>query len=316
MTFSFIFSLVVLSVLGSFLLFHAINPMRWVSTLYAYVILRVSEKNIKKSVKNIKNSQIVKDKKNVWTGYRKMARGLILDYNLPISVEGFNSFILFLFIVTAIGVFLFVKSIVLSMLITASLLVAAFTYLLMQARISESNKMEYVMDALDLICPIAKEGVLVAIKKVLENPDTIHRNIRPYFIQFVDNAESLGYTFKQALEVLNRQLGPKFDNFAKKALVFEMNERKGMADIFLDIVDENAALREVNTRKNMMFRKMNREFYIKTLMISLFFGYSMLGSGYRAFMIHSNIGRMVIGFTVIVVCLSYARCQILQRDIT
>jgi len=51
------------------------------------------------------------------------------------------------------------------------------------------------------------------------------------------------------MEILNRQLGPKFDNFAKKAVIFEYNERKGMADIFLDIVEENAALREINARK-------------------------------------------------------------------
>jgi len=37
-------------------------------------------------------------------------------------------------------------------------------------------------------------------------------------------------------------VGAKFDNFAKKAVIFEYNERKGMADIFLDIVEENAAI--------------------------------------------------------------------------
>lgn len=43
-----------------------------------------------------------------------------------------------------------------------------------------------------------------------------------------------------------------------------------MADIFLDIVDENAVLREINSKKERIFRKMNRDFMFKTGIIVLF----------------------------------------------
>lgn len=140
----------------------------------------------------------------------------------------------------------------------------------MQSRAIQAERLENIMDAEDVICPLAREGVLVAIKKVMESDEYISPNLRPYFQQFIDNCDNNGYSFKQAITLLNRQLGPKFDNFTKKTVVFEYNERKGMADIFLDIVDENAVLREINSKKERIFRKMNRDFMFKTGIIVLF----------------------------------------------
>ena len=56
------------------------------------------------------------------------------------------------------------------------------------------------------------------------------------------------------MEVLTA-IGTPNSTVCGKGSGFEYNERKGMADIFLDIVDENAALREINARKNRLFRK-------------------------------------------------------------
>jgi Flp pilus assembly protein TadB len=314
-TFPFLFSVVVLGILGSTMLFLEFNPFRYMVALYGKMIEKIADNNIKKSVKNIKKSKIIKNKKNVISIYSDIAKGLILDYNLPITIEGFNTFIAIVFIFLGVLVFALIQNITMAFLIASALVIAGFTYFIMQARIAEAKKIEAIMDAQDLLCPLAREGVLVAMKKVLENRDTLSSTIRPYFVQFVDNCESLGYSFKKAMEILNRQLGKKFDSFAEKAIVFEQNERKGMADIFLDIVDENAALREINTRKNRAFRKMNREFVLKTLMIVVFVLYSLLGSEYRGFMLETDVGKYINGFAVISVCLSFARCQMLQREI-
>ncbi len=314
-TFPLLFSLVVLGVVASTMIFFAFNPFWYVIALYGKMIEKIADNNIKKSVKNIKKSKIRKNKKNVGSIYSDIANGLILDYNLPITIEGFNTFIGIVFIFLGVLSFVLMQNITMAFLIASALVIAGFTYFIMQARIVEAKKIEAIMDAQDLICPLAREGVLVAIKKVLENKDYISLSIRHYFVQFVDNCESLGYSFKKAMEILNRQLGKKFDSFAEKAIVFEQNERKGMAEIFLDIVDENAALREVNARKNRAFRKMNREFMLKTLMIAVFVLYSMLGSEYRSFMLESDMGKYLNGIAVISVCLSFARCQMLQREI-
>jgi len=85
-----------------------------------------------------------------------------------------------------------------------------------------------------------------------------------------------------------------------------------MADIFLDIVEENAALREINARKNRIF-KMN--FIMKTALIVIFVAYSMTVPELRIFMLESTAGRFILTMTIVAICLSFARCQALQADI-
>lgn len=149
----------------------------------------------------------------------------------------------------------------------------------------------------------------------MESDEYISPNLRPYFQQFIDNCDNNGYSFKQAITLLNRQLGPKFDNFTKKAVVFEYNERKGMADIFLDIVDENAVLREINSKKERIFRKMNRDFMFKTGIIVLFFLYALTVKDFREFMLVSNVGKLINTILISVICLSFARTQVLQGNV-
>jgi len=184
----------------------------------------------------------------------------------------------------------------------------------MKSKAMHAEKLENIMDAEDLICPLARDGVLNAIKKVMESEEYISPSIRPYFEQFIDNCENNGYSFKQAITILNRQLGPKFDNFTKKAIIFEYNERKGMADIFMDIVDENAVLREINSKKERIFNKMNRDFILKTIIIILFFLYALSVDGFRNFMLQTNLGKIINSILVSIICLSFARCQALQGD--
>jgi len=149
----------------------------------------------------------------------------------------------------------------------------------------------------------------------MQNDDFIHKSIRPYFAQFINNCENNGYSFKQAMELLNRQLGHKFDNFSKKAMIFEYNERKGMADIFMDVVDENAILREINIKKDKVFRKMNRDFLIKTLIIILFFLYALTIPDFKTAMMETAAGKVINTVLISVICLSFAKCQSLQGNL-
>lgn len=316
MVYYLIFSFIVLvSIIFVFYIFR-FNPLNALSDLSQRLLQWVASYNTRRTIERLKRNKIIKEKRGIISKYNALAEGLIEDYNLPLTLEGFNTFITILFVIFILAAFVLFKNMTMSILVSASMLVAAFTYFMMQSRIAESTKMEAIMDAEDLLCPLAKDGVLVAVKKVLESRDYLSPQIRQYFVQFVDNCENHGYTFKRAMEVLNRQLGSKFDNFAEKAIIFEYNERKGMADIFLDIVDENAALREINARKNRIFRQMNREFIIKSALIVLFVMYSMTGDTLRDFMLSTSIGRSINGLAIITICLSFARCQYLQRDIS
>ena len=234
---------------------------------------------------------------------------------MPFTLESFTSILCILFAISVLVIVVFMQNITLSVVIAISIFIGMLTYFVMQSKSIKAERLENIMDAEDLICPLAREGVLVAIKKVMESDEYINPNIRPYFQQFIDNCENNGYSFKQAITLLNRQLGPKFDNFTKKAIVFEYNERKGMADIFLDIVDENAVLREINSRKDRIFRKMNRDFIIKTVIIILFFIYSLTVEGFREFMLYNDLGKVINTVLISAICLSFARCQALQGNL-
>lgn len=284
---------------------------------YAFIVAvdGLANRNTRAYVKRVRKSKIVKQKDSLITKYNNVVENLIFDFNLPLTLEGFNSFICIIFALMVLLVVMFLKNVTLSAFVSISVLVGFITFFTMQSRQAKSAKIEYIMDAEDILCPLAREGVLVAIKKVLESDEYLHKSIRPYFVQFVENYENHGYSFRRAMEVLNKQLGPKFDGFAKKAVIFEYNERKGMADVFLDIVDENAALREINARKNIIFKKMNKDFLIKTSLIVIFIMYCMTIKEIRDFLINNDIGRFINTLAVVAICLGFARCQALQGDI-
>lgn len=271
--------------------------------------------NTKRYVERIKRERIHIRKENVFAKYNRLIEGIILDFNMPFTLESFTSILTIGLIIGVIIIVIFLKNITLSVVIAVSILIAFLTYFVMQSKSIKANKIEHIMDAEDIICPLAREGVFVAIKKVLQSDEYIHSSLRPYFQQFVDNCENNGYSFKQAITLLNRQLGPKFNNFTKKAIIFEYNERKGMADVFLDIVDENAVLREINAKKDRIFRKMNRDFLLKTGMVILFFCYALSVEGFYLFMITNDFGKIINTTLISIICVSFARTQVLQSNL-
>lgn len=271
--------------------------------------------NNKRYIERVKKQKILIEKENIIYRYNHFVDSIIKDFNMPLTLESFTSLLCILFAITVLIIVTFMKNVTLSIVISVSIFVGIATLFIMKSKAIKLERLENIMDAEDLICPLARDGVLVGIKKVMESDEYISPNIRHYFEQFIDNCEHNGYSFKQAMTVLNKQLGSKFDNFAKKAITFEYNERKGMADVFLDIVDENAILREINSRKDHIFRKMNRDFLIKTAMICLFFMYALSVPAFKEFMIDHNLGKIINTTVISIICISFARCQALQGDL-
>ncbi|MCL2665747.1 MAG: hypothetical protein FWE82_09045, partial [Defluviitaleaceae bacterium] len=189
--------------------------------------------NFKRRTARLKRENIAVQKENIFVKYNRFVENILVDFNLDkrLTLESFTSVLAVLFAVVILVVTFFVKDVTFSVLISISAVVGIFTYFSMQSRIMRVRRFEAISDAEDAICPMAHAGVLVAIKKIMENEEYIHKNLRPYFYEFIDNCELGGYSFRQAMALLNRRLGPRFDNFAKKAVIFEYNERKGMADI-------------------------------------------------------------------------------------
>lgn len=282
---------------------------------FGHLLDKIGEYNTRKYIERKKKQSIQKPKEGLITKYNALVENLINDLKLPLTLESFTSLLSIAFVLVVMVIVLFMKNVTLSIVIGVSVFIGIITAFVMASKTVSSERLECIMDAEDIICPLAREGVLNAIKKVMESDEYIHKSIRPYFRQFINNCDNNGYSFRQAITLLNKQLGHKFDNFTKKAITFEYNERIGMADIFLDIVDENAVIREMNAKKDRIFRKMNKDFLIKTVIIVLFFCYALTIPEFKAFMIDTDIGKFINTAIISTICLCFAKCQSLQSDL-
>jgi len=271
--------------------------------------------NRKRRSERIKRENIVQRKEDLIVKYNRLVDEFLRSFNLGIPLETATSLIAIIFALAVIVSTFFLQDVTVSLIMSVSIMIAIFTWFSRESRVRRAVRAEAISDAEDAICPLARDGVLVAIKKVMEADEYIHRDIRPYFREFIDNCEIRGYSFRQAMAQLNRQLGSRFDNFAEKAVIFEYNERKGMADIFLDIVDENAVIREINAKKEGIFKKMNRDFLMKTLIIILFFIYALSVRDFRDFMILTTPGKFINSLCLNVICISFAWGQALQSSL-
>ena len=273
---------------------------------------RLEQYNRKRRTERIKRENIVRRKEDIAVKYNRLVEDFLKSFNLGIPLETATSLIGILFAIIVIIATLFLRDISVSLIIAVSIMIALFTWFARESRIRKAERTEAIADAEDAICPLARDGVLLAIKKVMETEEYIHKELRPYFHEFIDNCEMRGYSFRQAMELLNRHLGARFDNFAEKAIIFEYNERKGMADIFLDIVDENAVIREINAKKEEIFKRMSRDFLMKTLIIILFFIYALTVKEFRSFMVFTTPGKFINALCLNAICVSFAWGQALQ----
>jgi hypothetical protein len=271
--------------------------------------------NRKRRTERIKRENIVRRKEDMAVRYNRLVEEFLKSFNLGIPLETATSLIGIAFAVIVIFSTLFLRDVTVSLIISVSVMIALFTWFSRESLIRRTARSEAIADAEDAICPLARDGVLLAIKKVMETEEYIHKDIRPYFKEFVDNCEMQGYSFRQAMWQLNLHLGSRFDNFAEKAIIFEYNDRNVMADVFLYIGDENAVLREINAKKEDLFRKMNRDFFMKTLLIILFFLYALTVREFRDFMLFTTIGKFINALCLNVICICFAWGQALQASL-
>ncbi|GHU50719.1 hypothetical protein AGMMS49975_02320 [Clostridia bacterium] len=271
--------------------------------------------NRKRRSERIKRENIVRQKENLIVKYNRLIDEFLHSFNMSFTIEMATSLIAAVFAILVIISSMFLKDITISFILTVSIMIALFTWFSIESRRKRAARAESIADAEDAICPLARDGVLIAVKKVMETEEYIDEDIRPYFREFIDNCETRGYSFRQAMTQLNRHLGARFDNFAEKAIIFEYNERKGMADIFHDIVDENAVVREMNTKKEDMFKRMDRDFLMKTLLIILFFIYALSVPEFRDFMLNTTAGKFINSLCVNIICISFAWGQHLQGSL-
>ena len=155
---------------AAFAFFNAVFEVRFfegVLTYFLDLIDTLAEQlgryNTKRYVERIKKERIVRRKENIYSKYNRMAESLILDFNLPLTLESFTSLLCISFAITAMVTVLYMKSVTLSVMLTISVFIGLVTYFVMQSKAAKAEKLENIMEAEDIICPLARDGVLVAI---------------------------------------------------------------------------------------------------------------------------------------------------------
>lgn len=156
-----------------------------------------------------------------------------------------------------------------------------------------------IMDAVDLLVSDVKGGVQNAITRYKYS---FHANIRPYFLEFLDDIKNKGYSFKSAMLNLNEKLGFTFTDFAQKAIMYEEKADRDMDDIFSSLIEVNRFKRQLRDINNKEFNSLRTEFLLSVLVIV---GYGLFSINTDAFIAYfflkSFFGRLLIIIDVVIV---------------
>ena len=97
---------------------------------YAFIVVvdGLANRNTRAYVKRVRKSKIVKQKDSLITKYNNVVENLIFDFNLPLTLEGFNSFICIIFALMVLLVVMFLKNVTLSAFVSISVLVGFITF--------------------------------------------------------------------------------------------------------------------------------------------------------------------------------------------
>ena len=187
---------------------------------------------------------------------------------------------------------------------------AAFAYLMIVLfRFAGLMKYEQreseIMDAVDLLVSDVRGGIYNAI---LRYKDSFHPNIRPLFLNFIDDVQNKGYSFKQAMSTLNDRLGSNFTDFAQKAVLYEDKADNTMEDIFSSIVETNRQRRTLRYINNVKFAELRTQFIVSFLLI---IGYGIFATVFDpfifTFLTQNFFGKLLLIGDIVIVAfvLSY-----------
>lgn len=190
-----------------------------------------------------------------------------------------------------------------SIIIVPMTIVTTFCVMYTKANIAHDERIEAVLEAENIISNNIKNGVRAAVR---ENLTVIPKQVRPDFEDFLDNIEYKKYHIRTALLELNNRLGSIADDFIKKCISFELDERAGEIGVFNDVVVINNIKMEMRRDEKRKFSKAIREFKIGASMIVLFLALLLIiYPSIRRMYFSTIIGKFIILVDIILVIAEY-----------
>lgn len=253
-------------------------------------------------------------KENIYVlKYRMAVSSIKIALNVNfLSVENFTSiFMLFGLLVWGVLSF-FLNNIFLGFLVVIPAMMAFLAFLLVITKKRIRANDNVVMDALDAICPTIDIGVDNSIRANMSSYD---KRIKHHFEWYLAAREFQGYLLPDAMDELARRLGPRFNDFAEKAKLYDEHYRAGMEDIFKDIIESNNDARSDNMELDEMFEKRNADLLMTAGLLVGFLTYMLFVPLSSEFMLGTFWGKLVISIEISMLVLIYAITQLLQVDI-
>ena len=218
-----------------------------------------------------------------------------------VTSGGLLVFILSVSITSSLLISMFLSSVVMFPL----LVMAVFYFVTVIFRFISLLKFEkkeaHIMDTEDLIAMDVKGGVYNAIVRYHKS---FHPTMQPYFNEFIDNIKQKGYSFSDAMLILNSNLGDTFTEFAQKSIQYESRGDDDMADIFSSIVELNRHKRIIRYNNNIKFANLRFQFLLSSLVIGVYGVFSMFTDGYVAhFFLNTLGGKIVVLADIVLITL-------------
>lgn len=161
------------------------------------------------------------------------------------------------------------------------------------------KKEAHIMDTEDLIAMDVKGGVYNAILRYYKS---FHPTMQPFFDEFIDNVQNKGYSFKDAMIILNDRLGSTFTEFAQKAIQYEERGDDDMADIFSAIVEINRYKRTIRFENNIKFNRLRLDFILSLCIIAGYGLFSIFTDAFLAdFFLNNPFGKILILTDIVII---------------
>lgn len=220
---------------------------------------------------------------------------IIVNSNLTkdgVTVMGLLIFIGFLSLLITVGITIFFN---LGGLAIVSFIVV-FVFITVMFRFNSLAKIEHreaiIMDAVDLMVSDVKGGVFNAIVRYM---DSFHPDIRPYFLECVDNVRNRGLGFKQSMLILNDRLGYSFSDFCQKAIIYEEKADDTLDDLFSTILERNRQRRLLRSRNNIAFRAIMTTLEVSYVAIGAFAIFTLATEPtIFNFIVNNPVGKLMI----------------------
>lgn len=284
-----------------------------VSNLSKNLVVRRLTRDEEVSRRNYQLERIGRGSTGTAKRYRDLIQNVIISLKLTgLSVENFTTLFLFVGLVFWIIAATFFESVIIGLMVAIPSIFAVIALVLSSTKTSVRANDNRVMDSLDLICPSVEHSVVTAIR---QNMGAFDPKVRIHFKNFILDIDTRDLSLREAITELNRKLGPRFDEFARKTLIFHDAGDEGMQEIFMDVVEINAFTRAINAKADIIYKETNFNMLGSSAIVLAFLVYTYTNPITGQIMRDTFVGRFFVALALAIVIMAYAMSQITQMSI-